>query len=253
MFKLCFLITAILFSLDSYAVDANPVMNNSKKIQQKQAEHKDPRFTVGIGAHSHSFYRGALLDSASAIAPVGFITFGNIIFAGLAVMYVDQIPSIGLIYNLGFNYFTDHGFKRPDNASFRQLRDETFDAWISLTKPVNKHLILTASYHNDVKENWGKYYTVGAKIPVVQFISLATELGYGDERANAYIYGAGSRSGLANLDVSLNYSAPILPENGVLGLEIKQTGKVQNENKTASYVRENDATISIGADVSWNF
>lgn len=215
------------------------------------------KFGMSLGGffNSKSLFRGAeTWPKPSMMVGPSFTFYERVSVKGPSVDYSFLGPKSPLSLTMGVRLHSD-GKPLISLASheedYRNQRKSTFEFLTNLSykfRGFSGGVMLA----RDLDETKSLYSELTLGVPAyIKFLSLEFLIGIGEKGANKYSYGPTATSGAGWQQLSLKYLMINLPWDGVIINSASYSKILQDENRTADYVRSNDSHFVFSTVVVW--
>lgn len=217
-------------------------------------------FGLGLGAffESASTYRGALTwPKPSLLGGPNITLFERISIAGPAISYNHFDRSSPYELEANFSIVNDDepwislGSHEED---YRNSRKGTYETSVRF----GRNFGFMNKFHvgglllKDLKRSKGLYGELHLKAPLFIYTTFNYLLGLGEAQSNRYFYGDSGVSGPSWHEFSVKYVMPFVPWEGIVINTLSYSMILQDENKGAELVRNDDSHVVFRTIFIWN-
>ncbi len=215
-------------------------------------------FGMSLGGFfsSQSVFRGAQTwPKPSMMAGPSFTFFEKVSLKGPSLTYSFLDKKSPFSIEAGVHLLSDG---KPlislgsHDEDYRNQRSSTFEFQTKFSfkfRGFSAGLMLA----KDLDETKALYSELNFGIPAyIKFLSLEYLIGIGEKGANQYSYGPSAVSGVGWQQFSLSYLMINLPWDGVIINSASYSKVLQDENKTADYIRSNEGNFVFRTILVWN-
>ncbi len=237
-FKSCLLILAILPSL---------------------AAAKNFSMSLGGFINSSSVLRGAQTWSKpSLMAGPSFTFFNKVAVRGPSVQYSLFNRESPFELGFGVSLIDDD---EPlltlggQDEDYRNQRDSTWELQLSFKYKFgffNKFFV-GGMIGKDIDETKGLYSEVQLGAPgLIKYTSFEYKISFAESAVNRYYYGPEGVSGRGWQEISFKYVMPFVPWEGIVINKLAYSKVLQEQNKSADYIRQRDTNLVLSSMIIWN-
>lgn len=212
---------------------------------------------VGAQASSLLYKRGIITYKGYQVFPIYSVQLfnPNLLIAGSAIYLKTQLGDENFFLRTRVNFGATPDrplYETDEDEDERVERDQTNELDIYLEKHFENGSFARGQISKDLKAHNGYYYEMFARVSLVNMnkasdpalinIGLFASAGYGDEKHNEYLYGAGAdKASLNNFEYGLSITSPKVIDSFWPTLKIS-TFQILGDNKEGSFVRETTGT-----------
>ncbi|MBK24846.1 MAG: hypothetical protein CME70_12680 [Halobacteriovorax sp.] len=224
---------------------------------------KNIGMSLGAFVNSSSVLRGAQTWSKpSFMAGPSFTLFNKVSVRGPSLQYSHFNRESPFELGAGVSLIDDDEpllALSGQDEDYRNQRESTWELQLNFKYKFgffNKFFI-GAMVGKDIDETKGLYSELQLGVPgLLKYTSFEYKISFAESAVNRYYYGPRAISGRGWQEISFKYvmlpSAGIVPWNGVVINTLAYSKVLQNQNKSADYIRLRDTNLVFSSVFIWN-